>query len=202
MNCLIDEMYEFEKCLKKSDNIKKLISYFDNKFYVLVLLRQYERLLINLKSIDALVKIDSVEDAYTIFRKYIETYVIIMSIYENKEVVNEYMIHDSYLGFKACGMKKDEIKYFTENKPDGFLEYGYLESIVDTSKDDFKYTIKTVCKAASLDGYYNWYRLCNNFVHNNLSSVQIDSHEGQSKLIEKCKISFNLLKKKFQLIIQ
>lgn len=201
MQNLIDDMKQLQKKLNSKEAIKKLVSYYGDKFYVLVLLKQYERLIVNMKSICALLGIDSIEDSYTIFRKYIETYAIMMSVYENRTVVKKYMLHDYYIGYKACGEKKDEIKNFVLGEPEGFLEYGYLEGVVDTSDQDFKYTMKTVCKAAQLDEYYQWYRQCNNFVHNNLSSVKIDPFEGKTKLIEKCRKSFNHYKNKLQLIL-
>lgn len=201
MNNLIAEMKSFQTLLNCKNSIKNFVSYYGNQFYVLILLRQYDRLLINMKSINALINIGSIEDAYTIFRKYLETLSIIMSVYENKSVVDSYMLHDSYIGFKACGEKKEEIRAFIANKPEGYLEYGYLEKVVDASSSDFKYTLKTVCKAAQLDEYYQWYRLCNNFVHNNLSSVNIDSLEGKTKLIEKCYKSFTLLKAKLKIVV-
>lgn len=77
----------------------------------------------------------------------------LMSVYENRTIVKKYMIHDSYIGYKACGEKKDEIKTYVFGKLDGFLEYGYLDGVVDTTEKDFKYTMKTVCKAAQLDEF-------------------------------------------------
>lgn len=201
MQKLIVEMKQFQETLNSKESIKKLVSYYGDKFYVLIFLKQYERLVVNMKTIGALLEIDSIEDSYTIFRKYIETYSIMMSVYENRTVVKKYMVHDSYIGYKACGEKKDEIKNYVMGKPDGFLEYGYLENVADTSDGDFKYTMKTVCKAAQLDEYYQWYRLCNNFVHNNLSSVKIDPLEGKTKLVEKCTKSFKHLKKKLLQIL-
>ena len=114
MQKLIVEMKKFQETLNSKESIKKLVSYYGDKFYVLIFLKQYERLLVNMKSIGALLEIDSIEDSYTIFRKYIETYSIMMSVYENRSVVKKYMIHDSYIGYKACGEKKDEIKKHKE----------------------------------------------------------------------------------------
>ena len=201
MEKLLSLMEDFKSSFIDKENLKKLVSFYNNKFYVYVLSKQYNRLVVNMRSIAALIAIDNIEDAYTIFRKYLETYSIIMSVYENKSVVDAYMMHDSYVGAKACGKNKDEIKAFITNKPDGFLEYGYLNSVVDTSEFNFKYTMKTVCKAALLDEYYGWYKQCNNFVHNNLSSVKINIDEGKNKLIEKCFKSFNHLKNKIEKII-
>ena len=113
MKNLINNMEELRKELNSKEGIIKLISYYGNKFYVFVFLRQYEKLIVNMKSINSLIGIDSIEDSYTIFRKYLETYSIMMSIYENKVVVKEYMVHDSYIGYKACGEKKEEIKAYT-----------------------------------------------------------------------------------------
>ena len=95
MQKLIDEMKQFQETLNSKESIKKLVSYYGDKFYVLVFLKQYERLVVNMKSIEALLEIDSIEDSYTIFRKYIETYSIMMSVYENRTVVKKYMTHDS-----------------------------------------------------------------------------------------------------------
>ena len=201
MNNILNEMECFKDRLDSKEAINKLVAYYGNKFYVVILMKQYERLLANIRSINVLLNINSIEDAYTIFRKYLETYLIIMSIYENKGVVKDYLIHDSYIGLKACGEKNKEIREFIRNKPEGFLEYGYLEDVLDTSENGFKYTIKAVCKAAHIDEYYKWYRLCNNFVHNNLSSVNINQDEGRDKLIEKCCTSFLRLKQAFEKIL-
>ena len=127
MNSLIEEMYKLLERIRDSKAFQKLCNYYDNKFYAYIFLKQYEQLCSNIKSINALLTIDSVEDAYTIFRKYLETYFIMMSIYENKDIVGKYMVHDAYVGYKACGEKMDEIKLFIRDKPEGFLEYGYLD---------------------------------------------------------------------------
>ena len=80
MQKLIDEMKQFQETLNSKESIKKLVSYYGDKFYALIFLKQYERLVVNMKSIGALLEIDSIEDSYTIFRKYIETYSIMMSV--------------------------------------------------------------------------------------------------------------------------
>ena len=89
MQKLIVEMKQFQETLNSKESIKKLVSYYGDKFYVLIFLKQYERLVVNMKSIVALLEIDSIEDSYTIFRKYIETYSIMMSVYENRTVVKK-----------------------------------------------------------------------------------------------------------------
>jgi len=201
MKEIIKQMNSFVSVLNEKDTIAKLIVYYNSKFYVVVLLKQEDRLKSNLESINALLTLGNVEDAYTIFRKYLETYFVIMSVLENITIVEKYMLHDLYLGYKACGEKKEEIKKFKCGKPDGYLEYGYLEGVVETKGPDFKYTMKSVCIAAKMRDYYQWYNICSNFVHNNLSSVKIDQKEGKEKLIDKCRTLTEHMTDRFRVLV-
>ena len=200
MNLQIDNMDEFLIFLK--ENINEYNHYFKNERYLLILIKQYSGLIRNVKAINALIKINDAEDAFTIFRKYLETYLIMMSVLNNKNLVDLYVEHDKYIGKKACKIELNEVKAFCKNKPDGYLEYGYLESIVDTSDSDFKYTMKTVAKAAGLYNLYTkGYRISNNFVHNNLTSVNIDVEDLKNKLVKLCSKSIEDMIFKYKEII-
>lgn len=200
MSINADKMDEFLEYLKA--NINKYNHYFKNERYLLILVKQYSGLIRNVKAIDALIEINDAEDAFTIFRKYLETYLIMMSVLNNKNLVDLYVEHDKYIGKKACKIELNEVKAFCKNKPDGYLEYGYLESVVDTSDSDFKYTMKTVAKAAGLYNLYTkGYRISNNFVHNNLTSVNIDVEDLKNKLVKLCSKSIEDMIFKYKEII-
>ena len=197
---MLSKMEEFLIYLK--ENINKYNYYFKNERYLLILVKQYSGLIRNVKAINALIEINDAEDAFTIFRKYLETYLIMMSVLNNKNLVDLYVEHDKYIGKKACKIDLNEVKAFCKNKTDGYLEYGYLESVVDTSDSDFKYTMKTVAKAAGLYNLYTkGYKISNNFVHNNLTSVNIDVEDLKNKLVKLCSKSIEDMIFKYKEII-
>lgn len=101
-------MQEHYELMRETDNVQKLYSYFKNKKYLVLFLKQYNGLITNMKSIALLVDIGNVEDSFTIFRKYLETYFIMMSIIEHPDLVENYIQHDVYIGMKVC--KKIQIK--------------------------------------------------------------------------------------------
>jgi hypothetical protein len=74
------------------------------------------------------------------------------------------------------------VKTFTNNKPDGFLEYGFIEELVDSKAIGFKYTIKSIAQVSDQLKYYKWYKISSNFVHNNLNQVSINKVELKEKL--------------------
>ena len=200
MNDILISMQEELKLMRYDSNIQKLYKYFKNKTYLVIFLKQYNGLIINLKSIDLLVNASNVEDALTIFRKYLETYFIMMSIIEHPDLVESYVKHDIYIGKKVCKKDLNEVKSFCSGKPDGYLEYGYLEKYVDID-DDFKYTTKTVAEVANVLNFHVWYKMCNNFVHNNLTSVSVDSKDALSSLINGIDQTTSLLKSRINGII-
>ena len=64
----INKMEEFHTKIK--NNINLFNHYFKNERYLYILIKQYNGLINNVKSIDALLQLDNAEDAFTIFRKY------------------------------------------------------------------------------------------------------------------------------------
>lgn len=200
MNDIIISMQEKLKKMRDDSNIQKLYKYFKNKTYLVLFLKQYNGLINNILSIDALVKINNIEDALTIFRKYLETYFILMSIIEHPDLVEKYIKHDFYISKKVCKTDLKEIRAFCSGKPDGYLEYGYLEKYVDID-DDFKYTTKTVAEVANVLNFHVWYKMCNNFVHNNLTSVSVDSKDALESLLQGVEKTTSLLMKKIDEIL-
>ena len=183
MNDILISMQEELKLMRYDSNIQRLYKYFKNKTYLVSFLKQYNGLIINLKSIELLVNANNIEDALTIFRKYLETYFIMMSIIEHPDLVESYVKHDIYIGKKVCKKDLNEVKSFCSGKPDGYLEYGYLEKYVDID-DDFKYTTKIVAEVGNVLNFHIWYKMCNNFVHNNLTSVIVDSKDVLESLLQ------------------
>lgn len=185
MQELVIKMQEHYELMRETDNVQKLYSYFKNKKYLVLFLKQYNGLITNMKSIALLVDIGNVEDSFTIFRKYLETYFIMMSIIEHPDLVENYIQHDVYIGMKVCKKNLDKINAFCDGKQDGFLEYGYLEKYVEID-DNFKYTSRVVAEIANVSNFYYWYKMCNNFVHNNLTSVNVDLSDGKEVIIQAC----------------
>ncbi len=200
MNDEIIKMSDFLESLKI--NINRLNSYFKNERYLYILIKQYNGLIGNIKSINALLQIDNPEDAFTIFRKYLETYLIMMSVLKNKQIVDLYVEHDKFIGKKVCKIDINEVKKYCLGKPDGFLEYGYLESVIDTTRHDFKYTMRDVANASNLYYFYDkGYRTSNNFVHNNLTSVNVNISDLKNKIIELCKNSISIMIEEYSKIL-
>lgn len=157
------------------------------KRYLVILDWQIDKISNNLNTIDCLIKQEYIEDAYTIFRKMLETFFLIESVLVNPQVARTYIIHEDKLSKKVINnYRTDEVKAFVEGKPDGYLEYGFIEKLVDTSEDGFKYTIKTVANAAGVGDLYKWYRITSNFVHNNLTQFKINKLDLSAKLITMC----------------
>lgn len=200
MNEIIISMQEQLQLMRNDSNIQKLYKYFKNEIYLVLFLKQYNCLIINLKSIELLVNANNVEDALTIFRKYLETYFIMMSIMEHPDLVDAYIKHDAYIRKKVCKKDLKDVKLFCSGKPDGYLEYGYLEKYVDID-DDFKYTTKTVAEVANVLNFHVWYKMCNNFVHNNLTSVSVDPKDALCSLINGIDQTTSLLKSRINCII-
>lgn len=188
-----------DMCSDQFYNIFK--NYFDDEAFINILKNQYESMLKNVMSINALLNISNLEDAYTIFRKYIETYILSISVLNNPDVAHKFIIHFTYLTYKANGTNYDELKAFYKDKPDGFLQYGYIEDYVDSAQEDFRYSIRSVAEVAGVKDYYDWYRISNNFVHNNTNGLSIDIEEGITKLKSLIKISSDYYIKRLMDII-
>ncbi len=155
--------------------------------YLVIFEWQVEKIVGNLKTIDCLIEKGFVEDAYTIFRKMLETFFLLESVLINPQIAKTYILHEDMLSQKVLNnYKTEKVKAFVEGKPDGYLEYGFVEQLVDTSEEGFKYTIKTIAKAAGVGDLYKWYRITSNFVHNNLTQFRINEQELSTKLIKMC----------------
>ena len=186
--------------MRKDENIQKLYRYYKDKKYLVLLFKQINGLIKNLKSISALIDIDNIEDSFTIFRKYLETYFIIMSIAEHPDLTGDYIIHDKYLSMKACKKDMNKVKSFSDGKPDGFLEYGYLDKYL-TIDSDFKYTARRAAEVANVIEYSDYYKMCNNFVHNNLTSVNVDLKDGKKIIINSVIDTIEKIEKKIYSIL-
>jgi hypothetical protein len=200
MNDILISMQEELKPMRDDSNIQKLYKYFKNKTYLVLFLKQYNGLIINLKSIELLVNANNIEDALTISRKYLETYFIMMSIIEHPVLVESYVKHDIYIGKKVCKKDLNEVKSFCSGKPDGYLEYGYLEKYVDID-DDFKYTTKIVAEVGNVLNFHIWYKMCNNFVHNNLTSVSVNSKDALESFVQGVERTTSYLKNRIENIL-
>ena len=185
--------------MRKDENIQKLYKYYKNKKYLVLLLKQINGLIRNLKSISLLIDTDNIEDSFTIFRKYLETYFIVMSIVEHPDLVEDYIIHDNYLSMMACKNDLEKVKAFIKGKPDGFLEYGYLDKYLNVDAD-FKYTARRAAEVANVSKYYNYYKICDNFVHNNLTSANVDLKNGKKKIIGYITNTIDTMEEKFKML--
>ena len=164
------------------------------KRYLVILEWQIDKISDNLNTIDCLLEKEYIEDAYTIFRKMLETFFLVESVLVNPQIARTYIIHEDKLSKKVMNnYRTDEVKAFVEGKPDGYLEYGFVERLVDTSEEGFKYTIKTVANAAGVGDLYKWYRVTSNFVHNNLTQFKINKPDLSAKLITMCDTVTNKL---------
>ncbi|MCR5705697.1 MAG: hypothetical protein K6G48_02670 [Acholeplasmatales bacterium] len=160
------------------------VHYFDDSKYIDVFCRQYYSMLKNVESIDALLKIQNYEDAFTIFRKYIETFILSYTVLKHPNISGRFLIHDKYLTLKSQGEMSYEDRQFYKGKPDGFLQYGFIEEYVDTTAEDFRYSIRTIAEASDIVSYYDWYRVSNNFVHNNTTNLNVEAKDAYSKIKE------------------
>ena len=88
------------------------------------------------------------------------------------------MLHDIYIAKKVCKKDRDQVKSFCDGKPEGYLEK-YVEF-----EEDFKYTSKTIAEIANVPQFYCWYKMCNNFVHNNLTSINVDLGVGKETIVQ------------------
>lgn len=143
--------------------------------------KQFSCLISNLNSIEILVNANSIEDAFTIFRKYLETYFTLMSVINHPDLVRKYLKHDQYITNKVMGYNKNEIKELRANHLDGFIEYGYIDKYLNEREFD-KYNIHQVAEVAGVEEFYIYYKKCNNFVHNNLTSINVNLEDAKEAL--------------------
>lgn len=181
MNQILNEMKEKYTFLRNDDNVQKLYHYFKDKKYIAIFFKQFNCLISNLNSIEILVNANSIEDAFTIFRKYLETYFILMSVINYPDLVQEYLKHDQYITDKVMGYNKNKMKELRINHIDGFIEYGYIDKYL-TERNFDKYNIHQVSKVAGVEKYYIYYKKCNNFVHNNLTSINVNLEDAKDAL--------------------
>lgn len=182
---LLNEMdSELSRCRDNSE-VQKIYKYFHNKMYVVIFLKQYSGLVSNMKSINVLLNYGFVEDAFTIYRKFLETFFMVLSLVEHPDLADAYVMHDTYVSMKVCKRELDKVKQFTKGKPEGYLEYGYLERYVKP-RNDLRYTTRDVAEVAGVGGWHNLYKMSSNFVHNNLNAVSVDVSDARKKLIKAC----------------
>ena len=201
MKQILQNMRSCLSLMKSQDNIQRIYSYFKNKKYIWQLISQYEDITTNVKSISLLVETGNINDAYTIFRKYLETYFIMMSLIVHPDLADEYVKHNEMLSLKACRKDLDIVRAFSEGKPDNYLEYGYLEKYIDHNQSDFKYSAKSAAIVGDVLQFHWYYKMSNNFVHNNLTSVKVDQAKGKETLIKAVKETTDLMNSKIELII-
>ena len=183
----INNLTQIKTRLSDKDFQIDLYKQTQTKRYLVILEWQIDKISDNLNTIDCLLEKEYIEDAYTIFRKMLETFFLVESVLVNPQIARTYIIHEDKLSKKVMNnYRTDEVKSFVEGKPDGYLEYGFVERLVDTSEEGFKYTIKTVANAAGVGDLYKWYRVTSNFVHNNLTQFKINKPDLSAKLITMC----------------
>jgi len=184
MREILAKMKETYKDIYSKQFEQMFQNYFDDKSYIDVFCRQYYSMLKNVESIDALLKIQNYEDAFTIFRKYIETFILSYTILKYPNISSKFLLHDKYLTLKSQGEMSYDDRQFYKGKPDGFLQYGFIEEYVDTTSPDFRYSIRTIAEASNIVSYYDWYRVSNNFVHNNTANLNIEAKDAYTKIRE------------------
>ncbi|MFH5882358.1 DUF5677 domain-containing protein [Liberiplasma polymorphum] len=182
MDQYYDNFVALENDIRNSNNLRKISSYFKNKEYVYVFVNQIEILKKNLKSIKLLVQNGLFEDAMTIFRKYIETYLSMTVIIVHPKLVKEFLKHNMWIGQRACNENMKEIRRIISSNVQGYLEYGYLASLEGVRNRNGAYTVRSLSIAANLTDYYELFRKSSNFVHNNLASTTYSINEGITSL--------------------
>ena len=184
MREILAKMKETYKDIYSKQFEKMFSSYFDDIKYIDVFCRQYYSMLKNVESIEALLKIQNYEDAFTIFRKYIETYILSFSVIKHPKIAHKFLTHDKYLTMKSQGELSYEDRLFYKGKPDGYLQYGFIEEYVNSMEEDFRYSIRTVAECSDIAAYYDWYRISNNFVHNNTANLNVEAKDAYEKIKE------------------
>lgn len=197
-------LHNMELCLstmKEENNLQKLYHYFKNKHYILIFINQYNNLMTNMKSITLLEEAGNLNDGFTILRKYLETYFIMMSLIVHPDLVEKYIKHNEMLGLKACKKDLGKVKAFIKEKPNNYLEYGYLEKYIDQNQKTFKYSAKSAALVGNVLQFHRYYQMSNNFVHNNLTSVKIDQAKEKETLIHALQETSSLMNSKIESIL-
>ena len=201
MNLIYNNLMLKYQTLREDNNIQKLYHFFKNKKYIVLFLKQYEFLISNLYSMIILVDANLIEDAFTIFRKYLETYFTLMCIVNHPDLVPCYLEHNDYLSDKVTNKNREKIKELRKTHPDGYIEYGYIDKYLNDTKTE-KYTIKMVATVAGVKSNYEYYNKSSNFVHNNLTSVNVDLVKAKNALNAGIKNTIELLIKAINNILE
>ena len=162
---------------------KKIFIRIKSKEYIVHAILKIEKMIENHQSINILINHNLIEDSYTILRKFLETYFFISVNLVNPSIIPTYLEHEKMLTLKVVGASLDDVKKYTYGKPDGFLEYGFIQDLVQMNSPGFKFTIKSVAESGGQIQYYRWYKVCSNFVHNNLNQVAMDKESLKDKII-------------------
>lgn len=187
MRGIIAKMTEAYKDIYSKQFEDMFKSYFSTPQYIKIIRVQYYSMIMNCKSIEALIKIQNLEDAYSIFRKYIETYILMYSVVTHPDIADKFVLHTEYLLQKSQGGLNYDVRNILKDKPDGYLQYGYLEKYINTNTDDFRYSLKTVAEVSGIEKFYQWYQITNNFIHNNTMNLSVNANEGSEKLVSMIK---------------
>lgn len=154
--------------------VRGLYNASESKEYCVILQRQLRQMDNNLKSIDVLIAAGLIEDAYTIFRKFLETFFQVGFVLEHPDAASSFVRHDKMLAIKVTGKNPGLVNAFIGEELEGYLEYGYIKSYLNPNREIARYNVRLLCFAANLHDYYDWYRETSNFVHNNLTQCKLD----------------------------
>ncbi|MDY0276682.1 MAG: DUF5677 domain-containing protein [Acholeplasma sp.] len=180
----INQLISLTQILEQKENLKKLDKYFLSHEFIYIFITNLKVICNNLISIDALIKIDQFEDAMSIFRKYIETYLLLLSVLENPTIASIYAKHNFLIGQRACGKDTENIEKLIRNNPKNFLEYGYLEKLINNYDSKTSLSMSDVARAAKKQDFHRWYKVASNFMHNSLVSTKTDKEHGIERLNE------------------
>lgn len=200
LDSLIDEMNKELSLLRADSEVQKIYRYFHNKTYVIIFIKQYSGLISNLQSTNLLLNAGFVEDAFTIYRKYLETFFVLLSVIKHPDLAESYVLHDGYISMKVCKQELNKIRQFTSGKPEGFLEYGYLEPYVK-QREDMRYTTRDAAEVGGAKKWHYLYKMSSDFVHNNFNAVSVDLGDAQTVLVKACKDTVNYLNKEIERLV-
>ena len=197
---LIDEMNKELSRLRDDSEVQKIYHYFHNKTYVIIFIKQYSGLISNLQSTNLLLNAGFVEDAFTIYRKYLETFFVLLSVIEHPDLADAYVLHDKYTSMKVCKQELDKVRQYTSGKPEGYLEYGYLEPYI-RQRDDMRYTTRDAAEVGGAKKWHYLYKMSSNFIHNNFNAVSVDLGDAQTVLVKACRDTVKYLNRKIERLI-
>ncbi len=178
-----EKLNKIRDFLLDKDFQKKIFFRIKSKEYIVHAVLKIEKMIENHQSINILINNNLIEDSYTILRKFLETYFFISVNLVNPSIIPTYLEHEKMLTLKVVGASLDDVKKYTYGKPDGFLEYGFVQDLVQMNSPGFKFTIKSVADAGGQYQYYKWYKICSSFVHNNLNQVKMNKESLKEKII-------------------